>query len=146
MPSNPPRKYAQGTSVVAEKTRTEIDALTRKYGSQGCLVGEVGDFGMVEFVRDGIRVRFVLPLAANKKRVDQAEHRRRWRALFLVIKARLEGVASGVESFEEAFLSHVVVGDGTTVGERMLPQLEDARKNGVLPPLLPGAPAKLSER
>ena len=46
--------------------------------------------------------------------------RQRWRALALVIKAKLESVESGIETTEQAFLANVVVmADGFTVYERI---------------------------
>lgn len=41
--------------------------------------------------------------------------RQRWRALALVIKAKLEAVASGITEFEQEFLAHIVLPDGRTV-------------------------------
>jgi hypothetical protein len=35
--------------------------------------------------------------------------RQRWRALVLVIKAKLEAVESGITSFEDEFLAHTVL-------------------------------------
>ena len=48
--------------------------------------------------------------------VTAEEVRRRWRALLLVIKAKLESVESGIETFEEAFASQIVLANGQTVG------------------------------
>jgi hypothetical protein len=83
------------------------------------------------------RLRFDLPLAEGK--TDEAERLRRqqWRALLLCIKAKLEAVASGIETFEEAFLAHVVMPDGRTVYEHTAPRIEQIAKGGELRPLLP---------
>jgi hypothetical protein len=50
-----------------------------------------------------------------------------WRALLLTIKSKLISISSGIETFEEAFLSHVVRpgSNGETMGEQLLPQLRD---------------------
>jgi hypothetical protein len=63
--------------------------------------------------------------------------RQRWRALALVIKAKLEAVEAGITVFEEEFLAHIVLPNGGTVGQFMLPQVETAYATGQMPPLLP---------
>ena len=47
----------------------------------------------------------------------------RWRALHLCVKAKLEAIDAGVETFEDAFLAHVQTETGETIGERIKPQL-----------------------
>ncbi len=54
--------------------------------------------------------------------LDQ-KNRQRARALMLVIKAKLESVESGVETFEEAFLANVMGADGRTVYEAIQPAI-----------------------
>jgi hypothetical protein len=61
----------------------------------------------------------------------------RWRALFLVIKAKLEAIDVGILTIEEAFLADTVLPDRHTVAEVMLPQIEGAYTSGTMPPLLP---------
>jgi hypothetical protein len=43
--------------------------------------------------------------------------RQRWRALALVIKAKLEAVTSGISTFEAEFLANTMLPDGRTVGD-----------------------------
>lgn len=50
--------------------------------------------------------------------------RQRWRALNLVIKAKLEAVEASIATMEEEFMAHIVLPNGRTVGETMLPQVE----------------------
>jgi hypothetical protein len=54
------------------------------------------------------------------------EMRRRWRSLALAIKAKLEVVASGIATFDEEFMAHLVLPDGTTVGDRVTTELDVA--------------------
>jgi hypothetical protein len=63
--------------------------------------------------------------------------RQRWRALALVIKAKLEAVEAGITIFEEEFLAHIVLPDGRTAGEYMVPQIEESYRTKQMPPLLP---------
>jgi hypothetical protein len=70
------------------------------------------------------------------KRALAQEERRRWRVLLLRVKARLEEIAEGV-SFEEAFMPFVVLPDGRTVREYVLPEVKRAYEMGVMPKMLP---------
>ena len=62
--------------------------------------------------------------------------RTRWRALLLCIKAKLESVESGIETFDTAFMAQIVLPDGRTVEERVLPEIEKAYLTGVAPTTL----------
>lgn len=147
--------YAEKTSVSAERTQAEISETVRKYGAEGYMSGWEGNQAMIAFRARGRQVRFVLTLpergdaqfshtetgrvrtdrAAVEKAWDQ-EVRRRWRALGLCIKAKLEAVESGIASFDEEFMAHLVLADNTTVGERVLAELDAAPANSTPPRLL----------
>ena len=83
------------------------------------------------------RLRFNLPLQEGSSEKAQRLRRQQWRALLLCIKAKLEAVASNIETFEEAFLAHVVMPDGRTVYQHTAPQIEAIAKGGEMRPLLP---------
>jgi hypothetical protein len=55
----------------------------------------------------------------------------------LVIKAKLEAVESGIACFEEEFMAHIVLPDGRTVGEHVIPGIAQAYETGNVPALLP---------
>jgi hypothetical protein len=65
--------------------------------------------------------------------------RQRWRALALVIKAKLEAVEAGISSVEDEFLSFIMLPNGSTVGEWVQPQIERVYESGSMPALLPGS-------
>jgi hypothetical protein len=150
-------RYAEGTTVRAEKTEGEIKALLRKRGADQVMSGTDGDLGaLVEFRMRGKHVRFTVrypsrnaPLFRGARRpVDawEAEVRRLWRALLLSIKARLELVDSGIESFEVAFLPNFVTPDGRTMADVALPALEAAYATGQMPTNLLQLPSGQSGR
>ena len=60
----------------------------------------------------------------------------RWRALALVIKAKLEAVECGIAEFEAEFLAYTLLPDGSTVYEQAAPMVERAYLDGRMPPLL----------
>jgi hypothetical protein len=64
--------------------------------------------------------------------------RSRWRALGLIVKAKLEAVDAGVTEFDDEFLAQLVMPDGRTVGDAVRGQLTTAIASGAVPALLPG--------
>lgn len=154
--------FAQDTSVSVERSRAEIETTLSKYGASrfGYMTAETS--AIIGFVMNGMAIKFVLPLPnpsaeaftvatyiragvrrtggrhtpeTSRKLWEQA-CRSRWRSLNLCIKAKCECVASGITTFEEEFLAHIVTGTGQTVGQRMLPQIFEMKRSGKSPELL----------
>ncbi|WGI23668.1 hypothetical protein QEN58_09890 [Halomonas alkaliantarctica] len=152
-------RYAENTGVSSERSRAEIEQTVSRYGASGFMYGWDGGTAVMAFQMNGRRIRFDLSMPdRNSRDFTQTETgrerapaqatkaweqacRQRWRALSLVIKAKLEAVESGITEFEEEFLAHIVLPNGNTVGHWMLPQVESAYQSGDMPPLLP-APGK----
>jgi len=67
------------------------------------------------------------------RRPRDAEVRRRWRALVLVVKGKLEAVESEIVTFEEEFLAHLVLPNGQTVGSEVRPMVAQAYETGIMP-------------
>jgi hypothetical protein len=67
--------------------------------------------------------------------VEQA-CRQRWRALALAIKAKLEAVEAGITSFEDEFMAHIVLPDGSTFGRWARPQIAKVYEENTMPSLL----------
>lgn len=153
-------KYAAKTEVSAEKSRAEIEIVLKRYGASrfGYMVGPTE--AMIAFEARNRRIRFIVPMPDptdekyhyrkvsnySKKRLtpDQAqerieqEGRQRWRALLLAIKAKLEAVETGISTFEDEFLPHIVLPSGQTVGQWIGPQIDEAYRTGGMPQLLIG--------
>jgi hypothetical protein len=109
---------------------------------------------VIQFKMQNRYVRFVLPLptigeftktATGKQRkagTGAVTHaweqacRQRWRALALSIKAKLESVESGIEEFESAFMAQVVMPNGKTIEEEIMPMIEQAYATGKMPNLM----------
>lgn len=150
------RRYAEGTSVPVEKSKMEIERLLTRYGAAQFFSGWDAEKAVIGFAYAGRQVRFTLPIPerdqfwttptgkprtsddAVDKAWEQAQ-RQSWRALALVIKAKLEAVEGGITSFEDEFLAHTVLPDGRRVGEAIAPAIEQAYLTGKAPPLLLGA-------
>jgi len=146
--------YAKGTTVAVAKSRAEIESLLTRYGAASFASGWDQKGASILFAVKGRHVKFVLPLplpddkaftrdARGRPRTKDAAARewdascrQRWRALCLVIKAKLEAVESGITTFESEFLSHIVLPGGFTVGEMTIPAIAHAYETGEMPPML----------
>ena len=144
--------YAEGTSVPVDQSRSEIEKWLRRGGADQCNSGWSAEKAVVAFRMKERFVRIEMPLVRlnapkgpnltdgkwrSQDGVDK-ENRRRWRALLLYIRAKLESVESGIMVFEDAFMAHMVLPNGNTVSAFIRPQIEAAYKKGEMPKALPG--------
>ena len=155
-------RYAQDTSVSVEKSKGEIERTLTRYGADGFQTGwhKAQGKAMVAFEFGGRQVRFMLDVpdqsadkfmltetgrvhsTAQSLKAWEQEQRQRWRALNLVVKAKMEAIECEIETFEQAFLAHLVLPDGTTVAERLIPMISEAIEANQMPRLLlPAGPA-----
>jgi hypothetical protein len=130
--------YAEKTKVPVSRSRDELERVLTRYGADAFGYGWDQGRAVVSFRAHDRHIRFAMAIPLNAQ-----EERQRWRALVLVVKAKLEAVESGITTFEEEFLAHVVIADGSTVGEWMAPQLEQVYATGEMPALMPGLQRQL---
>lgn len=153
------RRYANGTTVSIERTKAELDKLLQDHGATqiGIMTDRTQGFSVLVFSLTGRMVRLEVydgeveehrRTPAGRERDDKAmdkawraERRRRWRALLLIVKAKLEVIAAGDSTVDGEFLAHVVLPDGQTVGNMLGPRLDEAYRTGAMPefPMLPAA-------
>ena len=153
-----PRAYAFGTTVAVEKSRAEIEKLLANHGA--AQLGIISDaeqgvaFVLFTIDRRQVRLRVPLPRLNEVKSSAKNGHirtdptmrweqltRERWRAVLLLVRAKLELVELGISTIEREFLADIALPDGQTVGEALHPRLEEAYETGRMPPLLPGGPS-----
>ena len=148
-------RYAQHTSVSSEKSKAEIERLLTRYGATSFASGWQNDQAVIQFHMHERRIKFILPLPSKTAKEfthskrglrdegksyqlwEQAT-RQKWRALALIVKAKMETVESGISEFEDEFMSNIVMPDGKTVAEHARPMIAAAYKSGKVPALLPG--------
>lgn len=133
--------YAEGTTVPINASRAELTGLMIKH--------DVLEFGWM-WDKATQTDRLLFTMGAGQYRIDitkptveeiyakfpnhrdtdakiDAEHRRRWRAAVLLLKAKLEFVDSGDTTMEREFLAYRLLPNGKTleqvVIEQGLPQL-----------------------
>lgn len=150
-------RYAADTSVSAEKSRAEIERNLQRWGATQFMYGWDSDRAFVGFRMNNRQLRFVLqmpdrtakefwftPSRGTKRTEAQAYAeweqacRQRWRALNLVIKAKLEAVESGISTFDDEFLAQIMLPNGRTVGEQIHGDIALAYETNEMPALLPG--------
>lgn len=153
-------RFAENTSVSVEKSRAEIEGLIVRYGATHTAFMSAPGRAVICFEAKARRIMFELPLPDRTEKRFQRDGRgsqrspekvaeaweqacrQRWRALALVIKAKLEAVESGITAFEDEFLAHIVMPDGQTVATHIKPRIAEAYEHGSMLPLLP-PPSKL---
>lgn len=137
-----PARYAEGTEVPVERSKAQIQAMLRQRGASQYVEGWdalTGD--RIQFRLQEVTIRFTLPHPereaflhdgnGRERRPDVVDkflaqaNRQRWRALYLVIRAKLEAVDAGIAVYEEEFMAFVVTASGKTVGEIVLPRLPE---------------------
>lgn len=151
--------YAQDTSVPVEKSRAEIESILAKYGATrfAYMIGDTD--AVIMFMLGGKAVKFTLPLPdinaeefqiqrfermgrlirreqrspESARKVWEQACRSRWRALALGVKAKLVFCESGITTFESEFLAHFVLPGGKTLGQRVIPELEEMSRSGKMP-------------
>jgi hypothetical protein len=147
-------KYASATTISADLSRNEIESTLKRYGATAFAYGTMLEFARIEFVANERRIRFQLSLPQESDRavrltptgqrrtpaqvqtVLAQETRQKWRALLLIVKAKLEAVEAEIVTFEDEFLAHTVLPNGGTVGEQIQPAITDAYVSGRVGSLL----------
>lgn len=143
--------YAANTTVPVDRTRAEIEKTLRKAGATnfGTYTNDLKGYSMVQFMMDSrlIRLSVVqpdqedlrdkktrrLPRPSALQNALAQEERRRWRALLLIVKAKLELIESKLSTVEREFLADIVLPDNSTVGDLFAPVLQKAYEEGKLP-------------
>ena len=125
--------YAAQTSVPISNTKTHIEELLAKHGTAGFGYATKAERSLVACSMSGPRVQIMLGLPStddyprttrNAKRTSAAQQsaweqacRQRWRALLLIMRAKLKAVESGITTLESEFLANIVLPDGGTVDQ-----------------------------
>ncbi len=147
MQKKKPKRFATGTKVPVAKTATELDRLLAKHGAtqRATFQDDENHTGSVQFRLADYVVRITMssaPVGKKPQDVEQAA-RETWRRLLLLVKAKLEIVASGMSTVEREFLADVLLPQGDTVHDRFAtPLRQNYLSGGILPSLLGPAQRK----
>lgn len=151
-------KYAQKTSVSVERSRLEIETTLQRFGASAFAYATQNEKAMLRFQAQGRWIMFILelPNPADLKFTNRTWNgkirpeklpeavayknwesacREKWRALALVIKAKLVAVQDGISQFEDEFMAHILMPDGKTVSHHMKPIIQESYESGRVKPL-----------
>lgn len=137
-----PAHYAAETEVPVPRSKAAIEALLIQHGATEYGTGWNETHDTIQFRLFNEHIRFLLPRpdrkderfthdrrgflrsqASCQRVIDQAD-RQRWRALYLVIRAKIEAVEAGIAVFEQEFLAFIVLPNGQTIGDILVPRLQ----------------------
>lgn len=149
-------KYAANTSVPIDRSKAEIERILTRYGADQFAYGwDKAKGAMLAFSARNRQIRIVLPLPkqgerkyaktpTGRARSESAAYaeweqdvRSSWRALALVVKAKLEAIEQGIATFEDEWLAYTVLPDGRTVSEHVQEKITAAYEGEQVPALLP---------
>jgi hypothetical protein len=162
-----PHRFAEGTSVPVSRSREELQNVLERAGalevgfvtgaggrarcafrlkSSGLLIAlEVPEVDPLSFKpgprdstrwEESVKRRVHVP-GSKLDQLVEAERRRRWRALLLVVKAKLEAIASGISTIDGEFMAGIVLASGRTLEAELRPRLKELAASGAVPSLLP---------
>lgn len=150
--------YAKDTVVSVEKSRAEIESILARYGASHFAYATMPGVAQLAFQiprkdKTVVSVKMTLPLPAKDDkrfkfdgrgawRSDEGIHkaweqacRSAWRAMCLIVKAKLEAVSSGISTLEREFMADLMLPNGQTLSESVLPQLSEMYRIGGAPRL-----------
>jgi hypothetical protein len=151
-------RYAANTQVPWRRSRDELERTLTRWGAHAFAYGHDNQAFTILFALGTgnrlRRIRFRLPIpnraeyaltARGKARSDTATEaafdqavRQAWRALVLIVKAKLAAIDAGVSTIDDEFLAFTLLPNGATFGEWAGPQLDAITARGEMPALLPG--------
>jgi hypothetical protein len=133
------KKYAADTAVPVHRSRQQMEAMLQQHGAAEFAYGWDSNADKIQFTLQDRTIRFTLPRVkkddylrkrdgtrrsnTQQENAYQQAERQRWRALYLVVRAKLEAVESGIALFEQEFLAFIVMPNGLTIGDVLVPQL-----------------------
>lgn len=152
--------YAEGTTVSAAKSRAEIEDMLTRAGATRFMTSIETGRAVIMFELRGRAVKFEIAFPAKDEKrfttkkskhryspsitprapaeaaaAHDAECRRLWRCLALAIKSKLSAIADGISTFDVEFMSFIVLAGGKTIGETIIPHLQNSANVGTLPAL-----------
>lgn len=144
-------RFASDTSVSVDRSKAEIEKLLSRYGASKFASGWDGDEAHLGFTIANRTIAVKLPLpdresqeftmtpgGRRKRHPDDAAKaweqacRSRWRALLLVIKAKLEAAAVGITTIEDEFMAWTVLpgARGRTLGDALRARIDESVASG----------------
>lgn len=138
-------QFANQTSVPVRRSKDEIMAVIEKYGCDGMSMHQTSDAWGIDFYAHGRKVRFMIKHPSEddpkyktshsgrrqrntggRKAAWEQDLRQIYRALLLIIKAKLEYVESGHAIFEHEFMANIIDPvSGKMMGDMVTPMIAE---------------------
>ena len=144
--------YANNTTVSPEKTQNDIRDTLRRYGAGKFGIMEEVDKAHVMFGYERLLIQLTINLPGREgfTKTDAGRPRKTsavteahsqairqcWRALLLAIKAKLEAIECGISTIEKEFMAFVMMPDGRSLGDHIIPELHKISSTGKMAKLL----------
>ena len=136
-------KFAAGTSVSVSRSQGELKHLVcERWGATTYMMGEDSSRVVVQFQIDAcndelsatrpLNIRMEMPKGGK----NDKEQREDWRAFVMVVKAKFVAIDSGISTIEREFLPDIVMPNGRTIEQNVMPALIEAQTTGKHVPLL----------
>ena len=142
--------YASNTVVPVGQSKAQIEQLLQHAGAKDLCMASSPGVAMVGFIIKGLGYKIILPLTdpkscectpTGRKRKDvrlvswhcEQSDRARWRALLLIVKAKLEAVSLGITTTDREFAADLVMQDGRTLHQHLSQHI----LSGQMPKALP---------
>ena len=134
---NKPRRFAEETQVPVARSREELESVLKKHGASQRLTYQDDEAGraVVQFRIGERMVKLEMRREETNRNAEQVD-REAWRRLLLVVRAKLEIVASGMSTLEREFLPDILLPNGQRVEEVLGPQIAQSYLDGGMPKLL----------
>ena len=130
-------RFAERTSVPVARTRLQVEQTLTRYGATSFGSFSASGRAVIMFEAKNRKIKITVPMPTGDSEKDKKAAQQRWRALLLVIKAKVESVESGIETLEEAFFANIVMPDGMTVYEKASENVALSYQTGKVQSLLP---------
>jgi len=145
--------YAIRTNVPIEQSQAEIGEVLRHAGASQLCTGWSPVAAFLAFSIAGRNIKLIVPMPPptvfeetpsgrkrspkQREQAQQQAQRQRWRALMLIVRAKIEAIEIGASTLEREFLADLVLPSGATVVEQLVAQGLERALNDASVPLLP---------
>lgn len=135
------KRYAEGTEVPISRSHDQIKAELRRVGAEEIGVMEATNQAWLVFRIREVRYRITTgEIQVARGRKPEAEARRQWRAILLLVKAKVVSIVEGISTVEREFLSDAIMPDGSVLSDHAPKLIENAYREGGPPRLMIGGP------
>lgn len=116
--------FAKRTTVPVEKSLMEIRRVLDRYGATETSITLVGGKKGLSFkMRDSLAGWRGVRVTIAESALESQTERQQWRALVMLLRAKLESIALNVTTFEQEFLPYIQLSETRTVGDVIIPQM-----------------------